>query len=499
MKSWSAVLLFAASVAFASMPAAAEDAVVAKVDGAEIKQSDLDFAASEVGSQLANYPDEDRRAPAAAIRHREPVDGRGRPEGGAGKGSDFEGRLAYHKRRALRDAYYEKTVRGGVSEDEAKKLYEEKIGSVKPEPEIHARHILVDSEDEAKDIKQRLEKGEDFATLAKEKSKDKNADGGDLGFFGKGQMLKPFEDAAFALEVGKISDPFRTPFGWRIIKVEEKRNSAGAEIRGRQRADHGAADAASPRCRLSRGTLRDLRGGNRYANRMDLMLALFEPGTSVAGILTKSKTASAPVEWCRAHLPHGMARALVVNSGNSNAFTGKRGRETVGLTVEAMAQAIGCLTADVYVASTGVIGEPLDTSKITTRLGELVTVASPDACENAARAIMTTDTYPKVATRSAEIGGVKVTINGIAKGAGMIAPDMATLLGFLFTDAAIEPEALHSVLVDSAEDSSTPSPSTATHRRAIRCCYSPPAPPRHAGPRASSRATIRVSPSSAKR
>ena len=193
--------------------------------------------------------------------------------------------------------------------------------------------------------------------------------------------------------------------------------------------------------------------GIRYANRMDLMLALFEPGTSVAGILTKSKTASAPVEWCRAHLPHGMARALVVNSGNSNAFTGKRGRETVGLTVEAMAQAIGCLTADVYVASTGVIGEPLDASKITTRLGELVMAASPEACENAARAIMTTDTYPKVATRSAEIGGVKVTINGIAKGAGMIAPDMATLLGFLFTDAAIEPEALHSVLVDAAEDS----------------------------------------------
>jgi len=115
-------------------------------------------------------------------------------------------------------------VRGGVSEDEAKKLYNEKIGSVKPEPEIHARHILVDTEDEAKDIKQRLEKGEDFATLAKEKSKDKNADGGDLGFFGKGQMLKPFEDAAFALEVGKISDPVKTQFGWHIIKVEEKRD-----------------------------------------------------------------------------------------------------------------------------------------------------------------------------------------------------------------------------------------------------------------------------------
>jgi len=192
--------------------------------------------------------------------------------------------------------------------------------------------------------------------------------------------------------------------------------------------------------------------GIRYANRTDLMLALFEPGTSVAGVLTQSKTASAPVEWCRAQLAHGMARALVVNSGNSNAFTGKGGRETVGLTVEAAAQAAGCMTADVYVASTGVIGEPLDAERITTRLGELAACASPDALESAARAIMTTDTYPKVATRSAEIGGVKVTINGIAKGAGMIAPDMATMLSFLFTDAAIEPVALHAVLADAAED-----------------------------------------------
>ena len=224
MKSWSAVLLFAASVAFASMPAAAEDAVVAKVDGADIKQSDLDFAASEVGSQLANYPDEDRRRLLLQFVIENQLMAAAAQKAELEKAPDFEGRLAYHKRRALRDAYYEKTVRGGVSEDEAKKLYEEKIGSVKPEPEIHARHILVDSEDEAKDIKQRLEKGEDFATLAKEKSKDKNADGGDLGFFGKGQMLKPFEDAAFALEVGKISDPVKTQFGWHIIKVEEKRD-----------------------------------------------------------------------------------------------------------------------------------------------------------------------------------------------------------------------------------------------------------------------------------
>jgi glutamate N-acetyltransferase/amino-acid N-acetyltransferase len=214
------------------------------------------------------------------------------------------------------------------------------------------------------------------------------------------------------------------------------------------------APKSSPRLPVIEGArFATCEAGIRYAKRADLMLALFEPGTSVAGVLTQSKTASAPVEWCRAQLAHGMARALVVNSGNANAFTGKGGREAVGLTVEAAAQAAGCMTADVYVASTGVIGEPLEAEKITTRLGELAANASPDALESAARAIMTTDTYPKVATRSAEIGGVKVTINGIAKGAGMIAPDMATMLGFLFTDAAIEPEALRCLLAEAAEDS----------------------------------------------
>jgi peptidyl-prolyl cis-trans isomerase C len=217
------VLLFAASIAFASAPAAAEDAVVAKVDGAEIKQSDLDFAASEVGSQLANYPEEDRRRLLLQFVIENQLMAAAAQKAELEKAPDFEGRLAYHKRRALRDAYYEKSVRGGVSEDEAKKLYDEKIGSVKPEPEIHARHILVDTEDEAKDIKQRLEKGEDFATLAKEKSKDKNADGGDLGFFGKGQMLKPFETRRSGSRSAR-SDPVKTQFGWHIIKVEEKRD-----------------------------------------------------------------------------------------------------------------------------------------------------------------------------------------------------------------------------------------------------------------------------------
>jgi len=193
--------------------------------------------------------------------------------------------------------------------------------------------------------------------------------------------------------------------------------------------------------------------GIRYPGRTDLLFALLDPGTSVAGVLTKSKTASAPVDWCRQHLGHGMARALVVNSGNANAFTGRRGREAVERTVEAAARAADCLEADVYVASTGVIGEPLDTRKFIGLLGDLAREAKPDAFEEAARAIMTTDTYPKLATRKSEIDGVEVTINGIAKGAGMIAPDMATMLAFIFTDATIEPVALRGCLDPGLEQS----------------------------------------------
>jgi glutamate N-acetyltransferase/amino-acid N-acetyltransferase len=146
-----------------------------------------------------------------------------------------------------------------------------------------------------------------------------------------------------------------------------------------------------------------------------------------------------------------MARVLVVNSGNANAFTGKRGRDAVKLTAEAAAQAADCLEADVYLASTGVIGEPLDPAKFTGLLAGLAEKADPEGIGDAARAIMTTDTYPKLATRQTEIEGVPVTINGIAKGAGMIAPDMATMLAFIFTDAAIEPGPLREILAPAAD------------------------------------------------
>lgn len=184
----------------------------------------------------------------------------------------------------------------------------------------------------------------------------------------------------------------------------------------------------------------------RYKGRKDALLVLLPEGTQAGGVLTRSKTAAAPVDWCRAGLARGRARALVVNSGNSNAFTGWRGVETVKATAAAAAAAAGCDLDEIYVASTGVIGEPLDAGKLTAVLPGLAVLAGEDRWEEAARAIMTTDTYPKLATRAALIEGVEVRLNGFCKGSGMIAPDMATMLAFVFTDAAIAGPALTALL-----------------------------------------------------
>jgi len=193
--------------------------------------------------------------------------------------------------------------------------------------------------------------------------------------------------------------------------------------------------------------------GIRYADRTDVLLAMFEPGTTVAGVFTRSKCPSAPVEWCRTHLKPGKARALVVNSGNANAFTGKTGRDACKFTAQIAASAIGCKPADIFLASTGVIGEPLKAQAFEGVMEEMVAGARGGDFLPAARAIMTTDTFPKVATATAKIGKTKVTINGIAKGAGMIAPDMATMLSFVFTDAPLGARALQTLLSDGVADS----------------------------------------------
>ena len=189
--------------------------------------------------------------------------------------------------------------------------------------------------------------------------------------------------------------------------------------------------------------------GIRYKDRVDVCVALLDQGTTVAGCLTNSKSRSAPVDWCADNLKAGLARALIVNAGNANAFTGKKGVATVRAVAAAAAKGFGCKAVEIFQASTGVIGEPLDPAPIIAALPELQRSAKANAWDMAARAIMTTDTFPKTSTITVKLGGNTVTINGIAKGSGMIAPDMATMLSFIFTDANIPAKILQKLLSQS--------------------------------------------------
>jgi glutamate N-acetyltransferase/amino-acid N-acetyltransferase len=189
--------------------------------------------------------------------------------------------------------------------------------------------------------------------------------------------------------------------------------------------------------------------GIRYKGRRDLMVAALDPGTTIAAVFTRSLTAGAPVDWCRACLPRGKARAIVVNSGNSNVFTGRVGRAVVEDTAATTAKLLGCHPREVYISSTGVIGEPPPAEKIIGALPGTVAALSATGWAEAAQAIMTTDTFPKGSTRRAVIDGVPVTLSGFAKGSGMIAPDMATMLAYLFTDATLPAAVLQTLLTAS--------------------------------------------------
>ncbi|OLP62152.1 bifunctional ornithine acetyltransferase/N-acetylglutamate synthase [Xaviernesmea oryzae] len=212
--------------------------------------------------------------------------------------------------------------------------------------------------------------------------------------------------------------------------------------------------SVSPLAPKTFATLPPLRGvrmataeaGIKYKNRTDVLMMVFDGPAAAAGVFTRSRCSSAPVDFCRRNLAGGVARAVVVNSGNANAFTGRKGRAATELTASSAAAAVGCAESEVFLASTGVIGEPLDATKFSGVLSDMNLRATEDFWFEAAKAIMTTDTYPKVATRTAEIAGVTVTINGIAKGAGMIAPDMATMLSFVVTDAALSAPVLQELL-----------------------------------------------------
>ncbi len=205
--------------------------------------------------------------------------------------------------------------------------------------------------------------------------------------------------------------------------------------------------------------------GIRYKGRTDLVMAAFPAGTTVAGVFTRNRCPGAPIDWCREALAGGSARALVVNAGNANVFTGAAGRQAALATAEAAAALAGCALSEVFLASTGVIGEVMPHARITAALPALHASLGEGAWEQAARGIMTTDTFPKGSTRTARLGGVDVRISGFAKGSGMIAPDMATMLCFVFTDAALPAAALQSLLrpaVDASFNRTTVDSDTST-------------------------------------
>jgi len=191
--------------------------------------------------------------------------------------------------------------------------------------------------------------------------------------------------------------------------------------------------------------------GVRYSGRDDVMVAELAPGSTVAGVFTQSTMPGQPVIWCRQCLPHGKVRAIVVNSGNANVFTGRAGWQVVETTAATAAGLFGCDPREIYLSSTGVIGEPPPADRISAALPNIVPLLDAAAWEKAARAIMTTDTFPKGATAVAAIGGTPVRINGFCKGSGMIAPNMATMLGYVFTDASLPAPVLQALLAETTE------------------------------------------------
>ena len=193
--------------------------------------------------------------------------------------------------------------------------------------------------------------------------------------------------------------------------------------------------------------------GLKSSGDKDLMIAELVKGTKIAGVMTNSRCPSAPVDWCRTILPEGRARAIIVNSGNANAFTGASGNKVVTSTVSRASKLFNCNPNEVYIASTGVIGEPLLEDQIAEKLSKVVTRLSPTSWKSASEAIMTTDTFAKAASVKTKIGSSEVVISGFAKGSGMIAPDMSTMLGFIFTNARLPAQVLQRLLRRAADSS----------------------------------------------
>ena len=210
----------------ASLPALAEDKVLVRVDGHDITETDVRFAAIEIGPELGKVPPEQQARVLIEYLIENTLMAAAGEKESLGAGASFDARLAYYRNRALRDAFFEKNIGAAADEAVARKFYDDQAAKVPPQEEVHARHILVKTKEEAHQVIELIANGDAFETVAKEKSQDpgSGANGGDLGYFVRGQMVKSFEDAAFALKPGEMTkEPVESQFGFHIIKVEEKR------------------------------------------------------------------------------------------------------------------------------------------------------------------------------------------------------------------------------------------------------------------------------------
>jgi peptidyl-prolyl cis-trans isomerase C len=214
----------AAILMLGSVAADAQETVVAKVNGKTITEGDMRLAEAEIGSELGSLPDATKRRVLVEFLIENQLFADAAEGQKLAAGADYNDRMQYWRRRSLRDLYFDKTVKDSVSDAEAKKFYDTQVGA-KPEEEVRARHILVDSKEQARELFEKVAYGTDFAELAKQHSKDPGSkdQGGDLGYFSKGQMVPQFEEAAFKLQKGEVSQPFQTQFGWHIIKVDDRR------------------------------------------------------------------------------------------------------------------------------------------------------------------------------------------------------------------------------------------------------------------------------------
>ena len=217
--------LASAALPAATLTAVAEDKVVATVNGKPVTEADLAIADSEIGADMGTMPAAQKRMSLLEFLIDNQLFAEAAEADKLGEGAEFENRLKYLKRRTLREIYFEKVIKSSVSDADARKIYDEQVGKIKPEEEVSARHILVESEEKAKELLAKIKAGGDFAALAKENSKDTGSkeDGGNLGYFGHGQMVPQFEEVVFKLNKGDVSDPVKTQFGWHLIKIEDKR------------------------------------------------------------------------------------------------------------------------------------------------------------------------------------------------------------------------------------------------------------------------------------